>query len=114
MAVNRVLGASEKFPSWRASLDRLFGIDDWREELLPVSNQRSLFGEEEQRSKVAIEQIGRYFVRRLESVFPAVAQKPAILGNAVCPLYLLCFAAGNKKGGKVALDIADYILKAEG
>ncbi len=114
MAVNRMLGAADRFPSWRASVDRSFGPDDWRDELMPVSAQQSLFGGEELRSKVAIEQIGQYFVRRLKSVFPAVAPNPAILGNSTCPLYLLCFAAGNERGGKLALRIANYILRAEG
>lgn len=114
MAVNRMIGAADRFPSWRASLDLFFGTQEWRDQLLPVSSQQALFDDDVQRSKVAVEQIGQYFVRRLESVFPSVAPKPAILGNATCPLYLLCFAAGNKRGGKLALDIANYILKAEG
>jgi three-Cys-motif partner protein len=114
MAVNRILKHANRFPAWRARLDRQFGTEDWYDELLPVSAQQPLFGGDEQRSKVEIDQIGRYFVRRLQSIFPAVSKNPAVLGNSTCPLYLLCFAAGNKRGGKVALDIANHILKAEG
>ena len=111
MAINRMLKDADRFPTWRAKLNRQFGTEDWRNELLPVSPQQSLFGGDEQRSKVEIDQIGRYFVRRLQSIFPAVAPNPAVLGNSSCPLYLLCFAAGNEKGGKRALPIANHILK---
>ena len=31
--------------------------------------------------------------------------------RANCPLYLLCFAAGNPKGAPIAVGIANHILK---
>ena len=62
--------------------------------------------------KATTEAIGRYFVERLKSVFPHVVDEPGVLRNASnCPLYLLCFAAGNKNGGPTALRIASHLLK---
>ncbi len=53
------------------------------------------------------------FLKRLETVFPHVAKRPLPLFNSAnCPLYLLCFAAGNPgSGGKTGLKIAQDILK---
>jgi hypothetical protein len=57
--------------------------------------------------------ISEYFLKRLETVFPYVAKHPLPLFNSAnCPLYLLCFAAGNPgSGGKTGLKIAQDILK---
>lgn len=38
--------------------------------------------------------------------------EPGVLKNKVnCPLYLLCFAVGNKRGKDIATRIADHLLK---
>lgn len=56
--------------------------------------------------------IGEYFLNRLRTVFAGVAMNPLVLTNSKnCPLYLLCFAAGNPKGAKVAVKIAEDILR---
>jgi hypothetical protein len=61
--------------------------------------------------KASTATIGRYFNERLKGIFAAVAEEPRVLKNrAGCPLYLLCFAAGNPKGAKIAVSIADYLL----
>jgi hypothetical protein len=45
-------------------------------------------------------------------VFSAVADEPRVLVNSMnCPLYLLCFAVGNKAAERPALRIADYLLR---
>ena len=114
-AIIRMLGAVERFPAWESRLERSLGTNQWQESLQPLRSRRTLFGVEEQRATATVEQIGQFLVQRLESVFPAVAQNPAILRNSTSsPLYLLCFAAGNERGGKVALRIANHILKAVG
>ena len=114
-AIIRMLGAVERFPAWESRLERSLGTNQWQESLQPLRSRRTLFGVEEQRATATVEQIGQFLVQRLESVFPGVAQTPAILRNCTSsPLYLLCFAAGNERGGKVALRIANHILKAVG
>lgn len=72
-----------------------------------------MFGEEISRViKASTEVIGTYFNRRLESTFAGVAPHPRVLRNSTNnPLYLLCFAAANQKGKKVALRIARHILE---
>jgi len=114
-AIIRMLGAVERFPAWESRLERSLGASHWQDSLRPVSTQKTLFGNEERRTTATVDQIGHFLVERLGSVFPAVAQKPAALRNSTnSPLYLLCFAAGNERGGKVALRIANHLLKAVG
>jgi hypothetical protein len=61
--------------------------------------------------KASTETIGKYFVDRLRTVFTAVADAPLVLTNSRgCPLYLLCFAAGNPRGAPIALKIANHLL----
>jgi hypothetical protein len=62
--------------------------------------------------KAGLEAIGSYFVERLGTVFPGVAPRPVQLRNSTgTPLYLLCFAAANPRGAKVALRIANHLMK---
>ena len=59
-----------------------------------------------------METIGRYFNNRLSEIFAGVAGEPGVLRNSRNnPLYLLCFAVGNQRGKKVALRIAEHLLK---
>ena len=59
-----------------------------------------------------METIGRYFNNRLGQIFAGVAGEPGVLRNTKNnPLYLLCFAVGNENGKKVALRIAEHLLK---
>jgi hypothetical protein len=56
--------------------------------------------------------VGRFFLKRLKTLFAQVVPNPLILANSKeVPMYLLCFAAGNPKGGPTAVKIAKDILK---
>lgn len=113
IGVNRLLTRSGDIPeSWKRRLNTLLGTDDWYNEFYRVESTPTLFGGAEERViKATTESIGRYFNDRLKSIFPAVADQPRILRNSAnSPLYLLCFAAGNKKGAPIALRIANYLL----
>lgn len=62
--------------------------------------------------KATLKTIGRYFNDWLKTIFAGVAEQPGVLRNSANnPLYLLCFAVGNKKGAPVALRIAKHLLK---
>lgn len=114
IGVNRLLTRSGNIPvSWRRKLDTFLGTEDWYEDLYRVEPAPTLFGTDEARVvKATREAIGRYFVDRLKSVFPGVIEEPAVLRNSAnCPLYLFCFAAGNERGARVALRIAEHLLK---
>jgi three-Cys-motif partner protein len=113
IGVNRLLPRSGIIPEgWKRRIDLLLGTTDWYEQFYRKETTRTLFGEEEQIVKASsFDQLSRYFVERLKTVFAAVAEKPLVLSNsAKNPLYLLCFAAGNAKGSKIALKIAEHLL----
>lgn len=114
IGVNRLVTRSGDIPEgWQRRLDILLGTTSWREEFYSVERERTLFGGDEERVvKASKETIGRYFNDRLKTVFPGVADSPGVLRNSAnCPLYLLCFAAGNEKGAPIALNIANHLLK---
>src|SRR5690606_546401 len=96
----------------RNKLNSLFGTTDWFDAFYETEISATLFGEEQRTKKVVnLEQIGRYFVSRLKTVFPKVAEDPLPLYNSRNnPLYLLCFAAGNPRGASLAVKIAQDIL----
>jgi three-Cys-motif partner protein len=114
IGVNRLLTRSGDIPTgWRRRLDLLLGTTDWYDEFYQVETKPTLFQDEEERVvKASIEAIGKYFNDRLRTVFHAVAAQPGVLRNSAnCPLYLLCFAAGNPTGAPIAMRIADSLLK---
>ena len=94
-------------------LNTLLGTDDWYEQFYSIETLPTLFGDESERVvKASTESIGQYFVDRLKTIFAGVAESPGVLRNSANnPLYLLCFAAGNIRGSKVALRIANHLLK---
>lgn len=95
----------------------IFGTNDWYDNFYqePEQPQLSLFNYriDNRVEKVAdLTVINNYFVKRLKEIFPGVAEKPCVLRNSKnSPLYSLCFAAANPKGAKIALKIAQHILK---
>jgi len=114
IGVNRLLTMSGDIPeAWRRRLTSLLGTDAWDRELYQVQRSENLFGEaEEHRVKAKLDTIGRYFVERLQTIFPGVAENPGVLRNSSnSPLYLLCFAASNRRGAPIALRIAEHLLR---
>lgn len=113
IGVNRLLTRSGEIPaSWRARLDTLLGSKDWHDHFYRVERQSTLFGNHEERIlKATQESIGQYFNQRLKSVFPGVAEPGILRNSANCPLYLLCFASGNRRGAPIALKIANHLLR---
>jgi three-Cys-motif partner protein len=113
IGVSRLLTRSGDIPAgWRTRLDKLLGTQDWYEEFYRVEYKPTLFGTDEERVvKATNDSIGRYFNDRLKTIFPGVAEPGVLRNSANCPLYLLCFAAGNDAGAPIALKIANYLLK---
>lgn len=114
IGVNRLLKRDADIPqAWRDRLTALLGTDEWFEKFYAVETTTNLFGDDDTRivKKATTDTIGKYFVDRLKTVFTAVADEPRVLSNSRgCPLYLLCFAAGNPKGAPIALKIANHLL----
>ena len=113
VGVNRLL-MRQRPPegSWADRLTRIFGTDDWRQIFYHESNQRNLFSGTADLIKDAdFATISKFWVGRLNSVFPGVARNPLPLRNSRnVPIYLLSFAAANPRGAKTAVKIAQDIL----
>jgi three-Cys-motif partner protein len=113
VAVNRLLRRDSQIDeSVKKKLDRFLGTTDWFDQFYQSRTKDSLFGTERTIKKVVnFEGIKRYFVKRLKNVFADAAENPLQLYNSKNnPLYLLCFAVGNKKGAPTAIRIANDIL----
>jgi three-Cys-motif partner protein len=114
VAVNRLLRRDARISEgWQRRLDDFFGTPEWRTAFYEARTESSLFGVEARTQKVAdFNAIATFFVERLKTIFAGVAKNPlALLNSANTPLYLLCFAAGNERGAKTAVKIAQDILK---
>lgn len=117
IGVNRLLTRDGRIPdSWRTRLNKMFGTADWFDAFYVKAEYSDLFTGEprvENYKRANFDTISSYFLKRLKTIFPHVAKNPLPLFNSAnCPLYLLCFAAGNPgSGGKVAAKIAEDILK---
>jgi three-Cys-motif partner protein len=114
MAINRLLTRDEPPPkAWADALTRIFGTADWKNEFYAKKTQATLFGPQEtERKDTDFDRIGRFFLKRLNSIFAGVVANPLVLRNSTgVPIYLLCFAAGNSKGAPTAVKIAKDILE---
>jgi three-Cys-motif partner protein len=115
--VNRLLTREGPPPlAWADRLTRFFGTDQWKARFYQEKEERDLFGITKSIEKEAdFDAIGNFFLERLRSVFSAVASRTLPLRNSRgTPIYLLCFAAGNKKGAPTAVKIANGIIEGWG
>ena len=115
IGANRML-PGEDLPEtdWAMTLTKVFGTTDWIKRFYAKRSETDLFGEQvDSITKIAgMDEILEFFLQRLRSAFPHVVEKPLILYNSNrTPMYALCFAAGNPKGGKTALKIAAHLTK---
>ena len=96
-----------------AQLDRVFGgRRHWEDELYAPNPQISLFGDSDNVLREPQYRIADVYMKRLKTVFEAVAPTSRILRNSQStPLFQLMFAAGNPRGARIAVQIADHILK---
>lgn len=79
----------------------------WKQFFYSQNLQTNLFGEPSLIKDADFDKIKEYFIKRLKSVFPMVANNPLILrNNNKVPIFMLCFAAENP----TALKIASHIL----
>lgn len=100
---------------WALVLTKVFGTHEWIQRFYKKQTTSDLFGAS-QNSVIKIvgaDEILDYFLERLRTVFPHVVKAPMILYNSnKSPMYALCFAAGNEKGGKTALKIAAHLARS--
>ena len=97
-----------------AGLNRVFGSQEWREELYRPSSQAALplVGDEQLQSVRAEQQaIVDLYLRKLKEIFAEVSPNPKWLRNSRnSPLFAFMFASANPRGGKIAVDIANHLL----
>jgi three-Cys-motif partner protein len=99
---------------WARRLTGIFGTEEWQSRFYGASRSADLFGGEGSIVRIAgVDDILRYFIERLRSVFAGVVEQPMILENSKrSPMYALCFAAGNPRGAPTAVKIAGYLTRA--
>ncbi|MGQ0542463.1 MAG: three-Cys-motif partner protein TcmP [Blastocatellia bacterium] len=112
--VNRLLNNDGQIVESRVrKLNQLFGDQEWYQAFFEQSKHKTLFGTDtNQVEKIAsFEKIAEYFVTKLRTVFVEIAPNPLILRNSTnSPIFMLCFAAGNRSGAPIAVKIAQSIL----
>lgn len=115
MGVNRLLTRDGKpNQKFAAKLTRVFGDQDWEKAFYRPSATLDMFSEAPANSvkDADWDVIGNFFLERLRTIFAGVAPRTKVLYNSRGnPMYLLCFAAGNPRGAKPAIDIADYLMQ---
>lgn len=115
-AVNRMMPNNGKIDlNCEKNITRILGSHEWKKEFYKQSREVSLFDSqsEEVTKDANTDQIKEYIIKRLNSIFPCVSQKPRILRNSKnAPMFLFCFAISStsKKAQKLGLKIANYIL----
>lgn len=118
-AANRMLKKDKRIDdTWKKKLNSLFGDDSWEKELYKPNPQLSLFDNDNDNyvKDANTEKLKSYICDRLKTLFPAVSSNPRILYNQKnSPLFCFCFAVAsdNPKAIRLALKVADHILKKE-
>lgn len=122
--LNRMLPKDGNYEAHQEVIDRILGDTGWRTEFYKKDPQINLFdylaeqNGEETRDRyvkdVNTEAMKEYIIKRLQTVFPCVSKHPRIFCNTnSAPMFLFCFAISNENEAaqKLALRMADYILK---
>lgn len=97
---------------WNDRLNLILGTEEWEKEFYKENPQANLFGDEEKIRHGGIKEIENFVIKRLRTIFPHVSNKTIPLRNSQnSQMYSLCFAAANPKGGKLAVEIANDLIK---
>jgi three-Cys-motif partner protein len=114
ISVNRMLMKQrDNIPKeWSGDLDKIFGTHEWFNEFYEQKAEKTLFGIDETVNKTAnFDKIAKFYIKRLNDIFSDVVDEPMYLYNSTNnPIFLLCFASGNKRGSKTAIKIAKDII----
>ena len=116
MAVNRLLYRDGKIPEKLCEkLYKTLGTTEWKEISYQEKQQLSLFDKKSKIEKIAsFEDIKRFYLDRLKTIFPGVTYNPLPLKNSRDSiLFYLYFAVSNPKGKNIALNISQHILGQE-
>ena len=112
-AITRILPRNrEPNESYAATLDRIYGGDEWRT-LYQSRIRHTLFGDEMETIRAEQEAIAQVYLDKLHTVFAAVSSSPKWFYNSrSSPLFAFMFVAANPgQGGRIALNIANHLLE---
>ena len=112
-AITRILPRDRQpSESYAATLDRIYGGNEWRD-LYQSRIRRTLFGDEMETRRQEQDAIIEVYLDKLRSIFPAVSPSPKRFYNSrSSPLFAFMFAAANPgRGGQIALNIANHLLE---
>ena len=116
-ALNRMLRKDGNMDqSWIDCINRLLGDNDWANEFYEQDPQMNFFETERVIKTATTEDIQAYILKRLQTIFPAVARNPRVFHNERnSPLFLFCFAvsSSSKAAQGLALRIAEHILQSK-
>lgn len=116
-ALNRMLRKDGNMDqSWIDCINRLLGDNGWANEFYEQDPQMNFFETERVIKTATTEDIQAYILKRLQTIFPAVARNPRVFHNERnSPLFLFCFAvsSSSKAAQGLALRIAEHILQSK-
>jgi three-Cys-motif partner protein len=114
-AINRMLIGDRKPPkAWGDRLTAAFGTPDWESAFYSTSLFTSLLDSsqpiEVTRKSADYRAITDFFVKRLKTEFKAVSKPMPLYNSNGSLLFMFFFAAGNERGAKTGLKIANSII----
>lgn len=105
-------------PQWSEKLDRLFGTHEWFDRFYHTPKKiKGFFVELDiephvEKRDLRLAELRAFYKERLQTIFPSVAPADCVLrGSTKNPLFQLFFAAGNERGGPIALKIANHLIR---
>ena len=114
LGINRQISASGNFDIHKgASLDRVLGTSEWREEFVAQIDRENLWGETEQVSfkQSTVDSVTRFMIKRMKAVFKGVVLDEWLpLGRGGTHWYSLIFACANPSAK--ATEIAERVARA--
>jgi three-Cys-motif partner protein len=114
LGINRQISASGNFDTYKgASLDRVLGTSEWREEFVARIDRENLWGETEQVSfkQSTVDSVTRFMIKRMKAVFKGVVLDEWLpLGRGGSHWYSLIFACANPRAK--ATEIAERVARA--
>jgi len=91
-----------------------YSTPEWFDKWYRPSGQMSFLDDTYQDKVIDYEMMNLYIMDRLKTIFKpeGVVETPLPLRNSKSSvLFLLCFAAGNRRGAEIARKIARHLLK---
>jgi three-Cys-motif partner protein len=114
LGINRQISASGEFDAGKAaSLDRVLGTSEWRDEFIATIKRQNLWGEGQEISfkQATVDSVTRFMIKRMKRVFKGVVLDEWLpLGRAGNHWYSLLFACANPSAK--ATEIAERLARA--